>query len=109
MVRIDLGYLRYLHRIVAVMAGRMVRVRDADIGIGTIALFTRQLERDDSRDVRLKGQNLQVKHELGVIGKRRGNAYRPVEIGGLVVRHRLLGPLDLTLDLTYAVQILIQT
>src|SRR6185369_14564815 len=105
MVFVDLCDLRYLHRIVAVMADGMVRVRDADVGIGAIALLARELERDDARDVRLKGQNLQVKHELGVVGERRGNAYRPLEIGSLVVRHRSLAPLDLTFDLTYGVQV----
>src|SRR5947209_7836942 len=109
MVRIDLGYFRYLHRIVAVMARWMVRVRHADIGISTIALFARKLEGDDARDVRLKRQNLKVEHELGMVGEGRRNAYGPVEVGCLIVRDPLLGPLDLTLDLTHAVEILIQT
>src|SRR6266568_2122536 len=108
MVRIDLRYLRYLYWIVTVMTGWMVRVRDADLRIRTIALFARELECDDARDIRLKGQNLQVEHELRVVGERRGNTHRPVEIGRLVVRHRLLGALDLTLDLTHTVEILIQ-
>src|SRR6266481_3359423 len=108
MVRIDLRYLRYLYWIVAVMTGWMVRVGDADLRIRTIALLARELECDDARDIRLKGQNLQVEHELRVVGERRGNTYRPLEIGRLVVRHRLLAALDLTLDLTYAVEILIQ-
>ena len=81
------------------MTGGMVRVRDADLRIRAIALLARELEGDDARDVRLEGQNLQVEHELRVVGERRGNADRPIEIGRLVVRHRLLGALDLTLDL----------
>src|SRR5258705_3604993 len=108
MVRIDLCYLRYLYWIVAVMTGRMVRVRDADLRIRTIALLARELERNDARDIRLKGQNLQVEHELRVVGERRGNAHRPIEIGRFVVRHRLLAPLDLALHLAYAIEILIQ-
>src|SRR4051812_1358827 len=108
MVLVDLGNLRYLDRIVAVMADRMMRVRDADVGIGTIALLPRELERDDSRDIRLKGQNLEVEHELGVICERRGDAYWAFEIGRLVLRHRLLAPLDLALHLPYAVDILIE-
>src|SRR5215467_2751526 len=101
MVRIDLCYLRNLYGIVAVMTGWMVRLRDAELRIGTIALLARELERDDARDVRLKGENLEVEHELRVVGERRGNAYRPLEIGRLVVRHRFLTALDLTLHLTY--------
>ena len=56
MVRIDLCYLRHLVRIVAVMTGRMVRVADADLRIGAIALLARELEGDDARDVRLKAR-----------------------------------------------------
>ena len=99
MERIDLRDLRHLFRIVAVMTGGMVRVRDADLRIRAIALLARELERDDARDIRLKGQNLQVEHELRVIGERGGNTHRPIEIGHLVVRRRLLGTLDLPLDL----------
>src|SRR4029077_12537073 len=98
MVRIDLCDLRYLYWIVAVMTSWMVRVRDADLRIRAIALLARELEGDDARNIRLKGQNLQVEHELRVVGERRGNAYRPIEIGRLVVCHRLLGALDLTFD-----------
>src|SRR5213596_1960402 len=90
------------------MTDGMVRVRDADLRIRTIALLARELECDDAREIRLKGQNLQVEHELRVVGERRGNTYRPLEIGRLVVRHRLLAPLDLALHLPYAVEILIQ-
>src|SRR5262244_729606 len=109
MVLVDLCDLRYLYRIVAVMTDGVVRVRDADIRIGTIALLASELERDDARDVGLKGQNLEVEHELRVVGERRGDAYRPLEVGRLVVRHSLLAPLDLAFDLTYALEILIQT
>src|SRR5438876_8570515 len=108
MVLIDLCDLRYFYRIVAVMTGWMMRVRDADLRIGTIALLARELECDDARDIRLKGENLQVEHELRVVGERRGNTYRPLEIGRLVVRRRLLAPLDLALHLAYAIEILIQ-
>src|SRR5882672_1956986 len=108
MVRIDLCDLRHLYRIVAVMTGGMVRVRDADLRIRAIALLARELECDDSRDIRLKGQNLQVEHELRVVGEHRGDPYRPIEVGQLVVLYRLLGAIDLTLHLTNAVEILIQ-
>src|SRR6266852_1400535 len=108
MERIDFRYLGYLFRIVAVMTGWMVRVRDADLRIRTITLLARELECDDARDIRLKGQNLQVEHELRVVGERRGDPYRPIEVGYLVILYRLLGTLDLTLDLTNTVEILIQ-
>src|SRR5438552_14213278 len=90
------------------MTGWMMRVRDADLGIRTIGLLARELECDDARDIRLKRQNLQVEHELRVVGERRGDAYRPLEVGYLVVRYALLGALDFPFDLTNAVEILIQ-
>src|ERR1019366_3288609 len=90
------------------MTGWMVRIRDADLRIRAIALLARELERNDARDIRLEGQNLQVEHELGVVGERRGDPYRPIHIGVLVVRHCLLGTLNLTLDLTNTVEILVQ-
>ena len=90
------------------MTGWMVRVRDSDLRIRTIALFPRQLERDDARDIRLKRQNLQVEHELRVVGELRGNADRPIEVAELGIHCRALGTLDLTLDLTNTVEILIQ-
>src|SRR6476620_9046940 len=90
------------------MADRMMRVRNADVRIRAIALLPGELERDDTRDICLKGQNLEVEHELGMVAERRGNAYRPFKIGRLVLRHRLLAPLDLTLHLPYAVEIMIE-
>ena len=89
------------------MTGRMVRVGHADLRIRAIALLARELERDDARDIRLERQNLQVEHELRVIGERGGNAHRPIQIGHRVVRRRCLGTLDLPLDLANAVEILI--
>src|ERR1051325_5905518 len=53
MMLVDLGDFRYLDRIVAVMADRMMRVGHADVGIRTVALLSRELERDDARDIRL--------------------------------------------------------
>src|SRR6266850_296222 len=90
------------------MTGGMVRVHDADLRIRTIALLARELEGDDARDIRLKGQNLQIEHELRVVAERCGNPYRPIEVGRRVVRCRSLGTLDLLLDLTNTVEILIQ-
>src|SRR6478752_7472972 len=109
MILVNLRDLRDLYRIVAVMTDRMVRVRDADIRIRTIALLPRELECDHACDIRLKGQDLQVEHELRMVAERRGNTYRPIQIGRLVVRYRFLASLDLALHLAYAVDVLIQT
>src|SRR5712691_7224807 len=61
--RIDLGNFGELFRIVAMMTRGMVRVRDADFRIGTVIELARQLEGDDSCDVGLKRQDLQVEQE----------------------------------------------
>src|SRR5438067_417089 len=89
------------------MTGRMVRVRHADLRVRAIVLLARELECDDARDVRLKSQNLKVEHELRVIGELCGNAYRPIEVAQLGIQCRMLGALDLTLDLTNTIEILI--
>src|SRR5262245_12120642 len=89
------------------MTDGMVRIRDADLGIGTIVLLARQLECDDARDIRLERQNLQIEHELRVVGKLRGDSYRPIDIAQLWIQRRTLRTLDLALDFTNAVEILI--
>src|SRR5438045_4512738 len=107
MIRIDLRDLRYLYRIVAVMTGRMVRFPDADLRIRTIALLACELKGDDPGNIRLKRQNLQLEHELRMAREFRWKTYQPIKIGRFIVRHRLLGTLDLTLDLTHTIEILI--
>src|SRR5262245_38415726 len=108
MERIDLRKLGDLLRIIAMMARWMMWIRDADLRIRTIVVLACELEADDTRDIRLKGQNLQVVHQLGVVGEHRRNSYRPVEVGRLVVRHRFLATLDFPLYLPQTLEILFQ-
>src|SRR5215470_4362020 len=91
------------------MTDWMVWVRNADLGIRAIVLFARELECDDARDIRLKSQNLQIKHQLRVISKFRRNTYRSIEIAQLGIRCRVLGTFDLPFDLTNTIEILINT
>src|SRR5262249_37715138 len=58
-------------------------------------------------DIRLKSQNLQIEHELRVVGKLRRDTYRSIEVAQLGICCRVLGTLDLTLDLTNTIEILI--
>src|SRR5215471_201126 len=104
---IDLRHLRQLFRIAAVMTDWMVRVRNADLRIRAIVLFARELECDDARDIGLKSQNLQIEHELRVVGKLRRNTYRSVEVAKLGICCRVLGTFDLAFDLTNTIEILI--
>src|SRR5215831_14401281 len=85
----------------------MVGVRNADLRICTIVLLARELECNDARDVGLKSQNLQVEHQLRVVGKFRGDTDRPIEIRRFGIRSRSLRTLDLTFHVTNAIEILI--
>ena len=76
----------------------MVRLRPADFRIRAIAQLARQLKRDDPCDVGLERQDLQVEHERRVIGERRRNALRSIQIGDGTVRRRGFGALNLTFD-----------
>ena len=89
------------------MARRMVRIGDADLGIGAVAQLARELERHDAGDVALERQHLQVEHQPRVVGERVGHAHRAVEVGEQVVAGRRLRPLNLPLHLADAVEILL--
>src|SRR5215831_21013469 len=91
------------------MTDWMVWVRHADLRIRTIVLLARELECDDARDIRLKSQNLQIEHELRVVGKLRRDTYRSIEVAQLGICCRVLGTLDLPFDLTNTIEILIHT
>ena len=103
---IDLGHLGDLLRIVAVMRQRMMRIGNADLRIGAVAGFARQLKRDDARDVALQRQQLQVEHQSGVVGVGRRHADGPIEIGQRIVRRVGLGLLNAPLDFADRVEIL---
>ena len=58
----------------------MVRIGHADLGIGALAGFARELERDDAGDVALERQHLQIEHQPRVVGVGGRHADRPIEI-----------------------------
>src|SRR6266567_5990428 len=109
MESVDLRDLRQLYGIVAVMTGGMVRIRNADLRIGTIALLARELKGDNASDIRLKRQNLQVEQKLCVIGERDRDANRPIDIGHVIFSYGLFGALDFALDLPDAVEVLVHS
>ena len=57
-----------------------MRFGHADLGVGALAGFASKLEGDDSSDVSLERQHLQVEHQLGVIAVTNRNADRPIKI-----------------------------
>jgi hypothetical protein len=106
--RVDLGDLHQLLRIAAVVARRVMRVWHSDLGIRAVVLLARELERDHAGDVCLERQNLQVVHDLRVVGKC-GGARRQVSRDRASYCCRgLLAPLDLVFHLTNALEVLVQ-
>ena len=104
-VGVDLRQLDELLRVVDVMRHGMVRLGDADVGIGAGAGLARQLEGDDARGVGLERQHLEVEHQPDVILPDRGHAGRPRQIGQ-ARRVGLLRPLDPAFHLAHRVQVL---
>ena len=74
-----------------------------------VAQLARELERDDACDVRLERENLQIEHELRVVGECRRNPYGSIQVGHRVVHCTGLGTLNLPLYLADAFEILINT
>src|SRR5690606_26062048 len=103
---VDLRHLRDLRRVAAVMRQGMVRLADADLGIGAVARLARELKRDDARDVRLEGERLEVDHELRVIDVRCGHAARAIEVDIRELRRFRLGLLDPALHLADRLEVL---
>ena len=83
---VDLGHLGDLLGVVAVVRQRVVRVGDADLGIGPVAGLAGELEGDDAGDVALERQHLQVEHQPGVVGVGGRHADRAVEVRQVRIR-----------------------
>ena len=83
-------------------------VLDLGCGPGVFALLACQLKSDDAREIGLKGENLQVEHQLRMVGEGCGNTHGPLDIGRIVVFYGLFGALDLTLHLSNTIEVLIE-
>ena len=105
-VRVDLGHQRDLLGLVLVVRERVVRVGDADLGVGPRADLAAHHERGHAGEVDLVGQHLQVEHQLDVLGEGGGNALGLGELGQVEVLP-LLGPLDAALDVAHALEVLV--
>src|SRR5579864_4611398 len=70
---------------------RMVSLGNADLGISPATQFPAHHEGNDSSQVALIGQNLQIKHQLGVLFKRTRDPH------GLLHQRQLPGVLFLSL------------
>ena len=76
----------------------LVRVRNADFRIRSIASLTRELERDHACDIALQRQHLKVEHQPCVVGIRSGHSDGAIQIGQCVVLRIGFGLLDAPLD-----------
>src|SRR5439155_11931662 len=85
---------------------RMMSLVEADLWVAAAAQLTAHHERDDSREIRLVRQHLQIEHEPCVLRKRRRNASRPFD-GGQLARALFLGFLNLPLDVADRIEMLV--
>jgi hypothetical protein len=86
---------------------RMVRVRDANLRIGPHAALAPHHHRDDARLIGLKGDELQIEHQVDVVLVEHRNTGRLVD-RRRQARHVLLGTLDSALDLADRRQVFVQ-
>ena len=74
---VDLRHALNFRRVIAVMGKRVVRIADADFGVGAVAGLAGELEGDHAGDIALHSEELQIKHEpcvLGITGRHSGGA-----------------------------------
>src|SRR5690242_15106186 len=105
MKRIDLGNLGKHFRITAAVRCRVMRIRQADLGIRARAGFASELKRDNARDVALECQYLQIEHQFCVIRISGGNSHRTIQIRQMVAGCLRLGLLYTALYFADGVQI----
>ena len=103
---IDFRHSRNLVWIISMVRKWMMRVRNPDFGIGTVARFTSDLECSDTRDVALERKQLQIEHQPGVICIRCGDSHRTLKIRQWIVLRIGLRVLNASLHLTNRIQIL---
>ena len=103
---IDLGHSRNFCRIVAVMRQWMMRIRHANFGVTAVTGFAGKLESDDPGHVSLKRQELQIKHEPGMIGISRGNANGSIEVLEWVLFDIALGLLNSLLHVANGIEVI---
>jgi hypothetical protein len=76
MIRVELRVALHARRVLLVVRDRVVTVRHAALGIDGAGEIARQHQRRDARDVRLERQDLQVEHQIRVLGKRQLGHFR---------------------------------
>jgi len=98
------NHLGYFLRITGVMCERVVCVRNSDFRVRAVRLLAAHHEGNHPGEIRLEGQNLQVKHQPGVFLEGRRDA------GGPRQRRQspgtfLFADLDAPLDITNGIEV----
>ena len=102
---VDLRDLGNLVRIIPVVRQRVVGLRHASLRVGPRAGFARELEGDDTRNVGLQGQNLQIEHQLCMVGVLHRDSDGPIKIRQFPFRSGLLRILDAPLNLADRIEV----
>jgi len=84
----------------------VVRLRNADLGIGSRAGFASQLKGDHPGDIALQRQHLQIEHQPRVVRVRGRYANRAIQIRHAGIGRLGLGLLNAALHLANRIQIL---
>src|SRR4029453_15002297 len=82
-----------------------MNIRDADLRVRPVALLGPQHERDDTGQIALVSQHLQIEHQLRMLFEAPRNARGTIHVRKLA-RRLLLGALNAPLDVAHALEIL---
>ena len=88
-IRVDLRQIGNFHRITLVMRNRVMRVGHADLWKGHAALFAPDHHRNDTSEIALIRQYLQVEHQLDVLFVTGRNARGMVDRRQILIALRL--------------------
>ena len=86
---------------------RVMRLWDADLGIGANAFFTADQERADASQIGLIGNQHEVEHDVGVFFEVSGNTSRLGDHRQVTIS-LTLGNLDSPLDVAHGIQVAVQ-
>src|SRR4051812_11134615 len=89
------------------MRQRVMRIRNADLGVRAITRLASQLERNDSGNVPLQREQLKIEHQTRVLSVGGRNSDRAIDIGNRVVFRSGFCLLDSALDVTNRFKVLL--
>src|SRR4029077_12190338 len=105
---VDLGKLVDFCFVALMMRYAVVGIGHADSPVGSIAAFAAQHDRCDAGQIGLECDDLEVKHQLGVILKRIWNSDRAPQYWKFESGALGLGELDAALDIANGFQVIVE-